>query len=184
MLISCDVETYLRYIKDDPVRPDLFEDDTLRFGDNFHVFADADDGDTGEVIVNAMLCAVISPFVLRQEADLRELATESGTLNDFEEALVSITGREGLASVFTPYSLWSYKKGAGKKLINALLDVVPVKFPEVTHIITMSPPTKMAMNFHIGNGAMLLSPNVETINYEYFFMPLICKIEDGDAVLH
>ena len=178
MLISCDVETYLRYMKDDPVRPDLFEDDTLRFGDNFHVFADADvDGDTGEVIVNAMLCAVISPFVLRQEADLRELATESGTLNDFEEALVSITGREGLASVFTPYSLWSYKKGAGKKLMDALLDVVPVKFPEVTHIITMSPPTKIAMEFHISNGAMLLSPNVETINYEY-------KIEDADAVLH
>lgn len=178
MLISCDVETYLSYIKDDPVRPDLFDDDARRFGDNFHVFADADvHGDTGEVIVNAMLCAVISPFVLRQEADLRELATESGTLNDFEEALVSITGREGLASVFTPYSLWSYKKGAGKKLMDALLDVVPVKFPEVTHIITMSPPTKMAMEFHVSNGAMLLSPNVETINYEY-------KIEDGDAVLH
>ena len=177
-MISCDVETYLRYIKDDPIHPDLFEDDTLRFEDNFHVFADADvDGDTGEVIVNAMLCAVISPFVLRQEADLRELATESGTLNDFEEALVSITGREGLASVLTPYSLWSYRKGAGKKLVNTLLDVVPVKFPEVTHIITMSPPTKIAMDFHIGNGAVLLSPNVETINYEY-------KIEDVDIILH
>ena len=42
----------------------------------------------------------------------------------------------------------------------------------------MSPPTKMAMDFHIGNGAVLLSPNVETINYEY-------KIKEGtDVILH
>jgi hypothetical protein len=178
MLISCDVETYLRYIKDDPVRPDLFDDDARRFGDNFHVFADADvDGDTGEVIVNAMLCAVISPFVLQQEEHLREISEELGALDSMRESLLEVTGEAGLARIFTPYSLWSYKKGAGRKLMDTLLEVVPVKFPEVTHIITMSPPTKIAMEFHISNGAMLLSPNVETINYEY-------KIEDADAVLH
>ena len=179
MLISCDVETYLRYIKDDPVRPHLFDNDALRFGNNFHVFADADiDEDTGEVVVNAMLCAVISPFVLQQEKHLQELAEELGALNGMRESLLEATGEAGLANIFTPYSLWSYRKGAGKKLVNTLLDVVPVKFPEVTHIITMSPPTKMAMDFHIGNGAVLLSPNVETINYEY-------KIkEDSDAILH
>jgi hypothetical protein len=31
----------------------------------------------------------------------------------------------------------------------------------------MSPPTRTAMQFHTRNGALLLSPNVETINYEY-----------------
>ena len=58
-------------------------------------------------------------------------------------------------------------KGSGKRLINALLDFIPLNFPQVTHVITMSPPTRMAMEFHTGNGAILLSPNVETINYEY-----------------
>jgi hypothetical protein len=179
MLIACDAETYLRYIEDDPVRPDLFEDNRVRFEGNFHVFADVDiNEETGEEIVNAILCAVITPFVLRQEADLQEIVTESGTLNEFQEALSEIAGEDGLASILTPYSLWSYKKGAGKRLINTLLTTIPIQFPEVTHVITMSPPTKMAMNFHISNGAVLLSPNVETINYEY-------RLEDSeDVTLH
>lgn len=178
MLINCDVETYLRYIKDDPVRPDLFEDDTLRFGDKFHVFADADvDEDTSEVVVNAILCAVITPFVLRQESDLQELVSDATELDVFTEQMVRVVGKEGVASVFTPYSLWSYKKGAGKRLISMLLEAVPIQFPGVTHIITMSPPTKMAMNFHIGNGAVLLSPNIETINYEY-------RMKEANVVLH
>ena len=50
-------------------------------------------------------------------------------------------------------------------------------YPEVDHVITMSPPTKMAMKFHIGNGAALLFPNEETVNYEY-------DIPDDPIVIH
>lgn len=168
MLTICDPETYLQYIKDDPVRPHLFENDITRFEDNFYVFADIDiNEDTGHREVNAVLCAVISPFVLQTEELLRDLSLNPEETAEMKRQLMEVVGDDKLATIFTPYSLWSYKKGSGKRLINALLDFIPLNFPQVTHVITMSPPTRTAMEFHTNNGAILLSPNVETINYEY-----------------
>jgi hypothetical protein len=92
-----------------------------------------------------------------------------------EELLDEEDTRAGI--VLCPYSLWSYKKGSGKRLINDLLESVPMLYPEVDHVITMSPPTKMAMKFHIGNGATLLFPNEDTVNYEY-------DIPDDPIVIH
>src|SRR5210317_1668052 len=81
MLTICDAETYLQFIKDDPVRPDLFEDDVQRFNnkEGFYVFADIDvDEETGATEVNAILCAVICPFIMQDEELLRELAASKG----------------------------------------------------------------------------------------------------------
>lgn len=172
MLVECDVDTYLKYMEDDPVRAGLFADDTLRFSEGFHVFADVDEFDN----VNAILCAVISPFVLQTETLLREVALE----RDSMEALMRSLGLEedgAIASILTPYSLWSYKRGSGRRLIKDLLEYIPIRFPQVTHVITMSPQTVTAMKFHLRNGAMLLSPNKETINYEYI-------LEDKDVCVH
>ena len=36
-----------------------------------------------------------------------------------------------------------------------------------TRYITMSPKTKMAKDFHLGNGAILLQENRNTNNFEY-----------------
>ena len=58
MLIECDKEGYLKYIKDDPVRPDLFDDDAVRFDGNFRVYADIDRQGFG-INVNAVICVVI-----------------------------------------------------------------------------------------------------------------------------
>ena len=38
---------------------------------------------------------------------------------------------------------------------------------DFVRIITMSPKTEMARNFHYKNGARLLQTNEETVNYEY-----------------
>jgi len=168
MLTICDPETYIEYMKDDPVRPELFEDNSLRFRNNFHVFADIDiEEGGGHVVVNAILCAVISPFVLQCEELLRDLGSNPEEARQMQEHMRELLDDANLATIFTPYSMWSYKKGSGKRLINQLLEYIPIGFPKVTHVITMSPPTRMAMEFHINNGALLLSPNAETINYEY-----------------
>jgi len=164
MLTICDAETYLQYMKDDPVRPNLFGDDTARFRDKFYVFADVDEDDK---TVNAILCAVLSPFVIQTEELLRAISEDYQSMQELEASIRGILDDKNIATILTPYSLWSYRKGSGKKLINELLDFIPLNFPRVTHVITMSPPTKMAMLFHTGNGARLLSPNSETINYEY-----------------
>jgi len=60
------------------------------------------------------------------------------------------------------YSIWSYKKGCGQKLVQSLLE----RYQE-DRIITMSPKTEMARNFHLNNGAMVLQTNKTTVNYEY-----------------
>jgi len=168
MLIECDKEGYLKYIKDDPVRPDLFDDDAVRFDGNFRVYADIDRQGFG-INVNAIICVVIAPFIPQNEKTIQDFA--SGDL----KSLAIIQSEEGgsfeppttAGKVLCPYSLWSYEKGAGRRLVNSLLEAVPIMYPDVDYVITMSPPTKMAMNFHTSNGASMLSPNKDTVNYEY-----------------
>jgi hypothetical protein len=60
------------------------------------------------------------------------------------------------------YSIWSYKKGCGQKLVQAVL----ARYRE-DRVITMSPKTDMARDFHLRNGAKVLQVNRTTVNYEY-----------------
>jgi hypothetical protein len=64
------------------------------------------------------------------------------------------------------YSVWSYDKGCGRALVNATIEHAREMLPH-RRIITMSPKTEMAERFHLGNGAVLLRTNEETVNYEY-----------------
>ena len=166
MIVECDEKTYATYVEDDPVRPHLFEDDFVRFRGNFKVYADVDEDDFG-LTVNAVVCVAICPFLPQTEDQLRLYA--SGDMGEGIAALEDMLDEDGARAgiILCPYSIWSYSKGAGRRLINDLLESVSILHPEVDHVITMSPPTKMAMRFHIANGAILLSPNEETVNYEY-----------------
>ena len=65
------------------------------------------------------------------------------------------------------YSIWSYRKGAGSKLVREYLEWVRIPDSPIKRVITMSPKTEMARNFHYKNGARLLQANEETVNYEY-----------------
>ena len=60
------------------------------------------------------------------------------------------------------YSIWSYEKGCGQKLVQTVL----ARYRE-DKVITMSPKTDMARDFHLRNGAKVLQVNRTTINYEY-----------------
>ena len=80
-----------------------------------------------------------------------------------------------LGTVLCPYSVWSYQRGHGRKLINNLLEAAPILHPKVDAVITMSPLTDTAMSFHLSNGADIFSTTEDTINYEY---------EVPDVILH
>jgi len=163
MLIECDADTYARYIDDDPIHPNLFADNLTRFTGNFRVYADVDKDTEGFGFkVNAIVCVVVCPFLPQAEEQLRLYATGGLGLEKIE-----LGEDERMGIVLCPYSMWSYSRGAGKRLVNDLLECAPVLHPDVDHVITMSPPTLRAMHFHIGNGAILLSPNAETVNYAY-----------------
>ena len=68
------------------------------------------------------------------------------------------------------YSVWSNRKGQGKKIVNDVckhLKKQMIMSNRYTRYVTMSPKTKMAKNFHLGNGALLLQENPLTYNFEY-----------------
>tara|TARA_Y100001970_G_C14237469_1_gene862734 strand:- start:861 stop:1343 length:483 start_codon:yes stop_codon:yes gene_type:complete len=64
------------------------------------------------------------------------------------------------------YTLWSFKKGAGKKLMSELLNYIKNK-NHIDSLITLSPLTPMATHYHIRNGAKLIKINPTTQNFEY-----------------
>jgi len=163
MLIKCNAADHLYLIDDDPVRAKLFKNNSVRFDDPFHVYAEVND-ETGEIA--AVICAVICKFVPQDERQLQFIA--AGNLDQIEKQLAEREAIHGkLGTVLCPYSIWSYQKGHGRKLINNLLEATPIMHPEVDAIITMSPHTHTAMKFHLSNGAGIFSANEETVNYEY-----------------
>lgn len=73
--------------------------------------------------------------------------------------------RNDLGDILVAYTVWSNKKGAGRDIVNQLLDVAKEK--NIKRLVTLSPLTKMAENFHVRNGAKLVSKSDTCQNFEY-----------------
>lgn len=130
-------------IEDDPVRsPFLFTDARRRFHSPLLVYGWIEDDD-----IQAVICLAFCPYIPQTEEDLIEIA--EGDPGD----------------IIVPYSLWSYSKGGGTKLLQAILELASQT--EEPRVITMSPKTKTAERFHTNNGAVVLSVNEHSINYAY-----------------
>jgi len=171
MLIKCNFADHAYLLEDDPIRPKLFKDNSVRFEDPFHVYAEVND-ETGEIA--AIVCTIVCKFVPQDEYQIKLIAM--GKTKQIEKQLKEREKIYGqLGTVLCPYSIWSYQRGHGRKLISNLLEATPVMHPEVDAVITMSPHTHTAMKFHLNNGAGLFSTNEETVNYEY---------EVPDVILH
>jgi len=171
MLIKCNFADHAYLLADDPIRPKLFKDNSVRFEDPFHVYAEVND-ETGEIA--AIVCTIVCKFVPQDEYQIKLIAM--GKTKQIEKQLKEREKIYGqLGTVLCPYSIWSYQRGHGRKLISNLLEATPVMHPEVDAVITMSPHTHTAMKFHLNNGAGLFSTNEETVNYEY---------EVPDVILH
>ena len=171
MLIKLNAADHLYLIKDDPVRLKLFKDNSKRFENPFHVYAEIND-ETGEIA--AVVCTIVCKFVPQDEYQIKLVAM--GKTKQIEEQLKEREEMHGeLGVVLCPYSIWSYQRGHGRKLINNLLEAAPILHPEVDAVITMSPHTDTALRFHLNNGAGIFSTNDACVNYEY---------EVPDVILH
>ena len=83
-----------------------------------------------------------------------------------EQELEQYKSDEG--SVLVAYTVWSSKKGAGRKIVNKLLDKVQQKeLGNIKRLVTLSPLTMVAERFHTRNGAKLIAKNEECQNFEY-----------------
>ena len=132
------LDDFVSYLTDDPVRPSIPVE--KRFGQNRFVFMME-----GKDKPAAILCCSLEPAIPTKE---NELFTEG----------------DPLVAIF--YFIWSYEKGTARELLFDAVKYIRENLG-IDRYVTLSPKTKMAYNFHIKNGAVILQENEETINYEY-----------------
>lgn len=139
-LLKSLTDQVLAWLKDDPVRPEV--PFTSRISDNAEIFISP-----GEDRPAAITCVAYMDVVPTAESKLFTPATAP------------------TIAVF--YTIWSYRKGAGRELILEAVDYIKKNRPEITRFVTLSPKTVMAEQFHLKNGATVFRENESTVNYEY-----------------
>tara|TARA_X000001036_G_scaffold97462_1_gene90308 strand:+ start:631 stop:1107 length:477 start_codon:yes stop_codon:yes gene_type:complete len=128
--------------EDDPVRPEL--NNEFRISRGRKIF--------GLKYNNEIEGVVCIAFTNELPATVKELD------------LMSVNEKESQIAI--AYTLWSLKKGAGKKIMKELLKYMK-KHNNIDSIMTLSPLTPVATHYHIRNGAKLIKINPTTQNFEY-----------------
>ena len=73
---------------------------------------------------------------------------------------------QNIGKIAIAYTIWSKKKGGGKLIVKEIFKMIK-KSNHLIRLVTLSPLTDMARNFHLKNGAVELQVNEETQNFEY-----------------
>tara|TARA_B100001250_G_C19499886_1_gene656890 strand:+ start:181 stop:657 length:477 start_codon:yes stop_codon:yes gene_type:complete len=128
--------------EDDPVRPEL--DNSFRTTKGRKIF-----GLKYKDEIEGVVCLA---FTNELPATVKELDLMSVDENNSQIAVA--------------YTLWSLKKGAGKKIMKELLKYMK-KQNNIDSIMTLSPLTPVATHYHIRNGAKLIKINPTTQNFQY-----------------
>ena len=64
------------------------------------------------------------------------------------------------------YTVWAKKKGGGRAIVNEVYKMIK-RSSHLHRLVTLSPLTDMARNFHLKNGAKELQVNETSQNFEY-----------------
>ena len=73
---------------------------------------------------------------------------------------------QNIGQMAIAYTVWSKKRGGGKLIVKEIFKMIK-NSNHLNRLITLSPLTEMARNFHLNNGAIELQVNDETQNFEY-----------------
>ena len=83
------------------------------------------------------------------------------------DAAMQAIHRAGVqGSIAIAYTVWAKKKGGGRAIVNEVYKMVK-ESSHLNRLVTLSPLTDMARNFHLKNGAKELQVNATTQNFEY-----------------
>ena len=129
-----------KVIKDDPVRP--------------HIPLNQRINDAAEILILKAGEEVLAATCMQWLHDIPEN----------EQDLIDMA-KDKQVAVF--YTIWSYRAGAGQRLLRSVLPELKIQYPSITTFVTLSPKTELARRFHLKNGAVVLSENDDTINYDY-----------------
>ena len=163
-LISKNIDTFFDWIKgaelielkscnvkEDPVRPEL--DIKFRTSYGRKIF-----GVKYKNEICAIMCFGFTNEIPKTVKDL-DLMTKDAYLQ-------SALRDQKVGKIAIAYTVWSKKKGGGKLIVKEVFKKIK-KSNHLNRLVTLSPLTGMARNFHLRNGAVELQVNKETQNFEY-----------------
>ena len=137
--------------QEDPVRPEL--DNNFRTGYGRKIFGVQYKGE-----IHAVMCFAYTNKIPTSVEELEKLSTDA--------FLQSAMRDQNIGQIAIAYTVWSKKKGGGKLIVKEVFQMIK-KSNHLNRLITLSPLTEMARNFHLKNGAIELQVNEETQNFEY-----------------
>jgi len=135
----------------DPVRPEL--DNIFRTSYGRKIFGVKYKGE-----IHAVMCFAFTNKIPKNVKELDLMSRDA--------FLQSANRDQKVGMIAIAYTVWSNKKGGGKLIVNEVFKMIK-KSNHLNRLITMSPLTEMARNFHLNNGAEEIQVNVETQNFEY-----------------
>ena len=138
-------------ISKDPVRPELDNIFRTSYGRKIYGVKYKDE-------IHAIMCFA---FTNRVPKTVKEL-----DLMSRDAFLQSVTRDQKIGKIAIAYTVWSTKKGGGKLIVKQVFKMIK-KSNHLNRLVTLSPLTEMARNFHLKNGAEEIQVNEETQNFEY-----------------
>ena len=136
---------------EDPVRPEL--DNKFRTGFGRKIYGVEYQGE-----IHAVMCFAYTNQIPKSVDELEKLSTDAflqSAMRDQKGGQIAIA-----------YTVWSKKKGGGKLIVKEVFKKIK-KSNHLNRLVTLSPLTEMAKNFHERNGAKLVQINETTQNFEY-----------------
>ena len=138
-------------IKEDPVRPELDIKFRTSFGRKIY-------GVKYKKEICAIMCFGFTNDIPKTVEEL-DLMTKDAHLQ-------STLRDRNVGKIAVAYTIWSKKKGGGKLIVKEVFKKIK-KSNHLNRLVTLSPLTEMATNFHERNGAKLIQINETTQNFEY-----------------
>ena len=138
-------------ITEDPVRPEL--DVVFRRSYGRKIF-----GVKYKKKICAIMCFGFTDEIPKTVKEL-DLMTRDAYLKSAQRD-------QNIGKIAIAYTIWSKKRGGGKLIVKEVFKMIK-KSNHLNRLITLSPLTEMARNFHLHNGAIELQVNEETQNFEY-----------------
>ena len=137
--------------EEDPVRPEL--DNKFRTGYGRKIYGVEYQGE-----IHAVMCFAYTNEIPESVDELEKLSTDA--------FLQSAMRDQSGGQIVIAYTVWSKKKGGGKLIVKEVFKKIK-KSNHLNRLITLSPLTEMATDFHTRNGAKLIQINETTQNFEY-----------------
>ena len=166
-ILKKNIDTFFNWVKgaelvelnecdtsEDPIRPELDNKFRTNYGRKIY-------GVKYQNEIHAVMCFAYTNEIPKSVDELNKFSHDA--------FLQSAMRDQNVGKIAIAYTVWSKKKGGGKLIVKEVFKKIK-KSNHLNRLVTLSPLTEMATNFHGRNGAKLLQVNDTTQNFEYKVM--------------